>query len=258
MPYPQLSSEFLEYLAHAPDLNGADGLKGTNRLPSLSELSKHLGISVARLREQLEVAEALGLVEVRPRTGIRRLPYSFLPAVLQSLSYAIALDRRYFDMFATLRNQIEAAFWRPAVECLTSGDLEELQTLTAQAWARLDGTPIQIPHREHRELHLTIFRRLENPFVLGILEAYWEAYEAVGLNVYADYGYLRQVWAYHQAMVDALVSGEIDAGYQALVEHKDLLYHRPVTSGSESNQPFPNGNLHTQEVVNTRPNPKAQ
>jgi DNA-binding GntR family transcriptional regulator len=63
---------------------------------------------------------------------------------------------------------------------------------------------------------------------LGILEAYWEAYEAVGLNVYADYEYLQEVWSYHQKMVDAICRGDFELGYQALVEHKDLLYHRSV------------------------------
>lgn len=54
-------------------------------------------------------------------------------------------------------------------------------------------------------------------------------YEAVGLNVYADYKYLQQVWHYHQDMVDAIAAGDYDRGYAALVEHKDLLYHRPVS-----------------------------
>jgi DNA-binding FadR family transcriptional regulator len=75
---------------------------------------------------------------------------------------------------------------------------------------------------------MAVFRRLENPFVQGILEAYWEAYVAVGLNAYADYTYLQEVWEYHQQMVDAICDGEFERGYQALVEHKDLLYHRPV------------------------------
>ena len=94
------------------------------------------------------------------------------------------------------------------------------------AWSKMRGTPIRIPHDEHREFHLVIFRRLENPFVLGILEAYWDAYEAIGLNVYADYDYLTEVWNYHQKMADAIVAGDLDAGYQALVDHTDLLYHR--------------------------------
>ena len=74
----------------------------------------------------------------------------------------------------------------------------------------------------------------ENPFVSGILEAYWEAYEAVGLNLYADYSYLEQVWNYHRQMVDSICNGDFDAGYQALVEHKDMLYHRPMLPSAEN------------------------
>jgi DNA-binding GntR family transcriptional regulator len=92
---------------------------------------------------------------------------------------------------------------------------------------KLNGQTIQIPHQEHRQLHLGIYRRLDNPFVLGLLEAYWEAYEAVGLNLYTDIGYLQQVWAYHEEMVQSICDGDFARGYQALIEHKDLLYHRP-------------------------------
>ena len=199
-------------------------------LPSLQEISQELGISVARLREQLEVAEAMGLVEVRPRTGIRRLPYTFLPAIQQSLSYAIEIDRGYFDEFSELRNHVEAAYWHEAVCLLSDQDREDLLRLVQQALDKLHSPQIKIPHREHRQLHLGIFRRLQNPFVMGILEAYWEAYEAVGLNMFADYEYLQQVWGYHQRMVEAICAGDFDAGYQALVEHKDLLFHRPVSN----------------------------
>src|SRR3989304_374173 len=206
---------------------------GSQRLPPLNELSKKLGVSVATLREQMEGARTLGLVEARPRTGIRRLPYSFLPAVRQSLSYAMAIDPRQFQAFAELRRHVEAAFWREAVSGLIPQDLETLSLLMKQAWAKLRGTPIQIPQAEHRELHLLIYRRLNNPFVLGILEAYWEAYEAVGLNVYADYQYLTEVWNFHQRMVDAICAGDLDAGFAALAEHTDLIYHRPVQSQDE-------------------------
>ncbi len=218
-----LKYDFLRYLASL-NLNERTG----DRIPSLNDLSSDLGVSVARLREQLEVARALGFVEVRPRTGIRRLPYSFLPAVRQSISYAIELDRANFDTFSDLRNHIEAAYWSEAVERLEPDDLSELQDLIDSAWDRLRSPQIQIPHSEHRQLHLGIFKRLENTFVLGILEAYWEAYEAVGLNLYADYDYLQQVWQYHQNMVDAICAGDYEAGYDALVEHKDLLFHHPV------------------------------
>ena len=222
MPTKKLSSDFLNYLVSYK--NGE--AENESRLPPLSVLSREIGLSVSCLREQMEVARAIGLVEVRPRTGIRRLPYTFLPAVRQSLSYAIALDWQYFLRFADLRNHIEAAYWDEAVRGLQSEDHQFLRELMDQAWAKLQGRPIQIPHLEHRKLHICIYHRLNNPFVQGLLEAYWEAYEAVGLNLYTDLEYLKQVWSYHQRMVETIITGEYEAGFQALVSHKDLLYHR--------------------------------
>lgn len=217
-------SEFMRYLAAHPQTEES--------LPTLSALSDQLGVSVASLREQLEVARALGFVDVRPRTGIRRLPFTFLPAIRQSLGYAMALDQANFEMFADLRQNIEAAYWFEAVSKLTVEDHARLKDLVSRAWRKLDGRPIQIPHDEHKQLHLAIYCRLNNPFVSGILEAYWESYEAVGLNVFTEYNYLRSVWQYHETMVTSICNGEYEAGYRALVEHTellaDLLDHRPA------------------------------
>ena len=223
MPRHQSTSEFIHYLTSTSNQE-----VNNQRVPSLTDLSLELGVSVARLREQLEVARALGFVEVRPRTGIRRLPFKFTPAVSQSLTYALESDRGYFDTFSDLRNHLEEAYWFEAVSRLEEPDQHELIELVRCAWDKLDRPQIQIPHSEHRQLHLTIFRRLENPFVQGIFEAYWEAYEAIDLNLYSDYEYLQLVWNYHQQMVEAICSKDYQAGFQALVEHKDLLYHRPV------------------------------
>lgn len=225
-----LSSEFLHYLVTFPNGEADEA----TRLPPLSSLSAEIGMSVSSLREQLEVARAIGLVEVRPRTGIRRLPYTFLPAVRQSLSYAIASDWRYFLKFADLRNHIEAAYWEEAVRELLPEDHSVLRDLMEQAWNKLQGQPIQIPHREHRLLHTCLYNRLKNPFVEGLLEAYWEAYEGVGLNLYTDLEYLKMVWNYHQEMVDAIFVGDFNSGYLALVNHKDLLFHRNFPDGTAS------------------------
>jgi DNA-binding FadR family transcriptional regulator len=214
-------SEFLRYLAQHEGTNG-------QQLPALSELSRELGVSIASLREQLEVARALGLVEVRPRTGTKRLPYSFTPAVRQSLRYALNLSDELFRKYSELRNHIESAYWFEAVQLLTEDDKQELQSLLARAKEKLNGNSIQIPHEEHRKLHMVIYQRLGNPFVTGLLEAYWDAYEAVGLNVFAGgLSYLEEVWEYHAQMIEAICNKDYEAGYQALIQHTDLLYHRP-------------------------------
>jgi DNA-binding FadR family transcriptional regulator len=212
-------SEFLQFLANQSRCE-------VEHLPTLAELSQTLGVSVASLREQLEVARALGLVEVKPRTGIRSLPYSFRPSIEQSLNFALAINPDYFQSFSDLRSHLEMAYWYQAVARLNQEDLGLLRDLVNRAQSRLRGNPIQIPHAEHRELHLVIYRRLENPFVMGLLEAYWDLYEAFGLDVYTDYSYLEQVWRYHQQLVDAICRGDYSTGYQALIEHMELLYRR--------------------------------
>jgi DNA-binding FadR family transcriptional regulator len=216
---PQIS-EFLRYLASHEEAEGS--------LPSLNDLSRELGISLAGLREQLEVARALGLVEVRPRTGMRRLVYSFAPAVKQSLAYALAINQSHFEKYSELRNHIEAAYWDEAVTLLTEDDKRELQAIITRAFDKLRGSLAQVPHEEHRKLHLLIYSRLNNPFVTGLLEAYWEAYEAVGLNLYAGgMDYLEEVWGFHKTMVQCICNGNYAAGRKALVTHIDLLANRP-------------------------------
>jgi DNA-binding FadR family transcriptional regulator len=214
-------SEFLRYLATNEEAESG--------LPTLNDLSQELGVSLASLREQLEVARALGLVEIKPgRGGTRRRSFSFTPAIRQSLGYALALGNGHFQKYAELRNHVESAYWHEAVEELTDKDKKELQALVALAWDKLRRTPIQVPHEEHRNLHLLIYSRLENPFVTGILEAYWDAYEAMRLNMLTGgYDYLEEVWQYHQKMVEAICKNDFKAGYEALITHTDLLYHRP-------------------------------
>lgn len=212
-------SDFLHYLANS---NG-----NGQALPSLTLLSEELGASVASVREQLAVARALGWVDVKPRTGIRRLSYSFYPTVRHSVAYAIELDEAYFKQFASLRNHLEAAYWLEAVGLLSDEDKNDLQALLAQAIEKLERSPVQIPHREHRKLHLSIYKRLENTFVTGIFETYWDLYEAMGFDVFADYQYLKHIWQYHEQMVKSICEGRYQDGFDALIEHKDLLYQRP-------------------------------
>src|SRR5574339_197671 len=142
-------SEFMRYLATHADAD--DGLS------SLKDLSVELGVSLATLREQLEVARALGLVEVRPRLGTKRREYSFTPAVRQSLQYALALNNEHFRKYSELRNHVEAAFWYEAVAKLTAEDKQELESLVKRAMEKLNGETIQVPHEEHRKLHLLIY-----------------------------------------------------------------------------------------------------
>lgn len=218
---------FLQYLIRKYQEFQKEGLDPKEwRLPPLHKISERLGNSVPNLREQLAVARAMGFVEAKPKVGIHLLPYSFRPPVSLSLRVAVSIDRAYFDYFLDLRRRLEKAYFLEAVQLLTEEDKQELQALVDEAFAKLNEDPIRIPHREHRDLHLIIYRRLDNPFVRGLLEAFWDAYEAVGHNRYKDLEYLRRIWAYHRRMVQAIMREDYEEAYRALVEHLGMLEQR--------------------------------
>jgi DNA-binding FadR family transcriptional regulator len=215
--------DLIEYLAKASRGNGS---ANSADIPSLKQIGKDNNVSIAKLREQLSVARSFGFVDVQPHHGITLRPYTFTPAVKQSLAYALSLDPTYFRDFSELRIQIEANNWYQAVEKLTPADIKAMQELVGAALAKLSASPPQLPHQEHRSLHLAIYHKLDNVFVVGLLEAYWDAYEAVGLSQYTELSYLRRVWQYHDRIVLALAQGDFDQGYRLLLEHMDLIKNR--------------------------------
>jgi len=218
LEYSNLSA-FLQYIAAASD-------QGEDRIPPLSELSKRLGISVATLREQLEIARIMGFVEVKPKAGIRKTAYSFKPAVVTSLSYALASEAAPFEQYANLRKHLEASYFIEAVKALTPGDVDELEALVRRAEDKLKRNPVTLPTTEHREFHLLVYKRLGNKFVIGLLEAYWDLYKAVGYELYPDVNYVSNIWQYHKKMVEQIKSRSYDQAFQNLLEHMELIKQR--------------------------------
>ena len=222
-----LGSDFLNFIIR-------QGFQPGDRLPSIQELTDdtHLDMSANKVREQLEVARMMGWVEVRSKRGTRIKEYAFTPAVRLSALYALACGER-FESFASLRNHVEAAYWNEACALLTHTDLDSMQGCIDSANQKLDSPPIHIPNPEHRLFHLSVFTHLENPFVLGILEAYWDLYEEVGVNRYMDYSYLRQVWDYHSRILRLIRSGDFDLARTAFIEHTSLLRYEPNNASWE-------------------------
>ena len=222
MRLDKLDSEFLDYLI-THHVNPGD------RLPALSEIGDGMGVSVGKLREQLAVARGMGVVSVRPRLGIQREPFNFAESALPAVLFSLATGEATFAHLSRLRQAIEISFWDEAVVRLTPEDKRTLGRLVDDAWAKLRGDPIHIPNGEHRQLHMTIFSRLDNPFVQGLLVAYWDAYEASELTRFMRYRYWIEVWNYHERIVEALCANDFECGRRLLDEHFSLLPTEPVT-----------------------------
>ena len=205
--------------------------ENVSKLPPIGTLAKELGVSHGRLREDLIAAQAYGMVEMRPGDGTYIRPFDFYSAIRPAVIYGIACDKHNFDKFYRLRAGIEVAFWAEATRKLQSGDYAKLHRIIQHAEERLNGKPIEIPHREHRVFHMLVFSRLNNPFVAGLLKAYWDGYEAVELHRYFDISYYEEMWAYHKEIVELLQQGEIQQSQQVLVKHFAILETRLQITG---------------------------
>jgi len=223
LPYP-----ILQYIIDH-DLAQADR---SVKLPPMTELASSMQVSRGKLREDLIAAEAYGLIEMRPGDGTYVCPFDFYAAIRTLVLYATACDWNNLEHFYHLRVQIELSFWEEAVSQLTAEDKRELIDIQERAEHKLAGTPVEIPHQEHRDLHLLIYRRLENQFVRGLLTTYWDAHEAVGLHHYFDIDHYQNIWHSHRELVSAIATGALQDGRRALARHFDVLrehLQRPAT-----------------------------
>lgn len=198
-------------------------LLGEERIPALTILSKELHVSVASLREQLEVARVLGFVEVKPKTGIRWLPYNFTPTLLLSVTYALSISSDFFEQFRDLRNHLEGAYFLESVTNLTKIDIDQLYNIVLRAEEKIISRPPKLPHAEHREFHAIIFSRIQNNFVQSIFSVYWEIYEYQGYAIINDLDYLKRVWHFHRLVYEGIQSGNIHQALEAFLEHKNLM-----------------------------------
>lgn len=220
-------SNFLEYLSNNfPD--------SEDRIPSLLELSKELGISLSTLREQMEVARVLGFIEIKPRAGMRTLPYSFSNTVLLSTFYGIKRNPLLFKQYTSLRNHLELSYWYEASRLIDAKDIEDMYALVSAAKHKLNNSPLQLPAAEHRKLHMLVYSKLDNTFVVGLLETYWDLFEKFGYLQTPEIDYLEKVWLFHGKIVDAVANKDLSLGYNLMRDHMDLLNQRTSNNNAQS------------------------
>jgi len=211
--------ELIQYLLDKSNHSSRD-------IPPINQISQDLGISAASLREQMELLKLIGAISAKPRKGLQLLDYQFAPAVTKSLYYAVKLNLEYFSQFSEIRNHLEKSFFIEAAVLLDSREIDQLRECVLAAKQKLDGEPPRIPHDEHRKFHLLIYEPLKNIFLNGILEAYWDTYETVGMHEYTDLYYLQKVWRFHERIIEQIHDHNLNDAFEILVKHMEMIYTR--------------------------------
>jgi len=211
-------ASLLNYLAEAS--------KNNQDIPSIAELSQILGVSIASVREQLEVARKLGFVDVKPRTGIQRRPFSLVPLIRLGMNYGIQSEAHLLNDYSELRRHLELSYWDKAFSVLKNDQMDYMQFLVDIAFRKLQRKPAIIPTEEKSEFHLTLYRPLGNQVLISILEAAWDLEEANGGKIHEDLDDMLSSWSVRQVIVDALRERDKTKGKNAL-ESLLLLANKP-------------------------------
>jgi DNA-binding FadR family transcriptional regulator len=188
------------------------GIPAGGRLPTEHALARRFGVGRPAVREALQVLKALGVVESRPRRGLRVLP--FRPeAHLDSMIPRIATEEDRAQLYE-LRCLLEPSVLRLAAGRAGEADLDALERPL-----RAPFPPGRAAVREGlaRDLafHEGLWRLSGNRFVWslrGLLLRYFAALETRTLSPAA----VRRANGQHLAVVRALRAGRVDRAVRLL------------------------------------------
>ncbi len=106
-----------------------EGIPPGGRLPTEHTLARRFRVSRPIVREAIQALKALGVVESRPKTGLRVLPFD-PTSTLDQLIPRIRTDEERAELYE-LRCLLEPAILRLAAQRVTPGALERLERLLA-------------------------------------------------------------------------------------------------------------------------------
>ena len=197
-------------------------LKPGDKIPSERELSSELGISRQSIREALNRAEVMGLIEVRQGEG------SFILSSLEGLlkpPLTVIIEKeveRIFD-FLEIRKLVEGWCAEKAALEATSEELKDMKEILDKMkivaskdkqWEELD-----------LELHLSIAKATHNIIAIHIMDAL-----KVNFSLFFKFTKsmpsserLDVLWQHHHEIIDAIVRKNSRLAKQKVVDHLNFI-----------------------------------
>ena len=176
-----------------------------NTLPTEMELSQELNVSRNVVREAIKVLASKGLLEVRPKTGMRIRPRSdwnlFDPDLL-AWTFEIGPDEKFFRDLYDLRSIIEPAAAARAALRATRAEIAELQEWYRQMELAVDDREAHI--RADAKFHATIIAACHNELLQQINSTYWIALESTFQFTTQIQGGMAATLPVHKAILEAI------------------------------------------------------
>jgi len=195
-----------------------DAIPPGGRLPTEHTLARRFRVSRPMVREAIQALKALGVVESRPKTGLRVLAFD-ATAHFDQIIPRIRTDEERAEIYE-LRCLLEPAILRLAAKRVTPELLDRLEELLMPPLARgrdaiRDGLARDVAFHEE------LWRIAGNRFILG--------FRGLLLRYFADLEHsfhprttaslMRKTNDQHLAIVRALRAGDIDRAQRELVRN---------------------------------------
>jgi GntR family transcriptional repressor for pyruvate dehydrogenase complex len=195
-----------------------EGIPPGGRLPTEHTLARRFHVSRPIVREAIQALKALGIVESRPKTGLRVLPFD-PTAHFDRIIPRIRTERDRAEIYE-LRCILEPAILRLAAQRATPAELDRLEQLLTPPLAKgrealRDGLARDVAFHEE------LWRIAGNRFILGfrgLLLRYFADLEQ-SLHPRASGTMMRKTNDQHLAIVRALRAGDVDRAQRELARN---------------------------------------
>ena len=200
------------------------------RLPAERALCREFDVARGTLRKALSELDALGVVRIKPNSGIyvqgvapARLPKSLLPPDFTRVDLADIVDAR---------KAIELAALRQAVERMSARDIRQLQTIVDRMSSSVEDLPAFLEH--DLAFHQTLVRASGNAVLATAFEAIYEYHRFSAVYTSQHEGEEAEALDFHRRLLAAIVQRDVRASCRILGKHLDAInkYSRKRREGS--------------------------
>jgi DNA-binding GntR family transcriptional regulator len=165
------------------------------------DLAQTLGVSRGPVREALQLLWRAGFVDLRPHQG----------------AFVHVPTDKEIDDFFDVRRALESESARLATQRLTPEAAERLTNAVLEARGMLDRGDDPMTLTGNGWLHGQITEIAANPLLAQMLASLRRL--ATWYNSPFDPAHRRRAWQEHEAIVEAIVSGDVDAAIAATIAH---------------------------------------
>lgn len=202
-----------------------------DRLPPERELATTFGVSRVTVRDALRVLEVMGLVDIR--VGSAGGAYVTMPStnvIGEGLANLLMMRRFEPEQIAETRLVLELGILDLVAARITEEDIAELRALCQVSRSQLEADAYDTT--QSLQFHSLLARAAHNPAVTMLSESFSGplSMAAVRAKEVRSDAHRRTVEE-HEAIVDALASGDHGAAREALVTH--LLRGHEAADGAE-------------------------